>query len=146
MHRIGDLEDESGVTTDVLSGVPAVDEDVGDLIRPFEVEEETLPAKIRIDRERLAIPADPAAIRSRFVERIGCIPRVGKVDALPGAVVEIGGRGALDGSRRITPLIIDGVTDARRFCARKSRRHADRGKKLGHQLCTVPSVFRFTGR
>src|SRR5207247_1875956 len=43
-HRIGDLEDESGVTTDVLSGVPAVDEDVGDLIGSFEVEEETLPA------------------------------------------------------------------------------------------------------
>ena len=121
----------------MLSGVPAVDEDVGDLIGAFEVEEEALPAKIGVDRERLAIPADPAAIRSRFVERIGCISRVRQIDVLPGAVVEAGGRSALDVSRRITPLIVDGGSDARGFCPRKGRRHADRGKKLRHQLCIV---------
>ena len=117
----------------MLSGVPAVDEDVGDLIGAFEVEEEALPAKIGVDRERLAIPADPAAIRSRFVERIGCIPRVGQVDALPAAVIEVGGRGALDRSRCITPLIVDGGSDARSD-SRKNGCRARRGQdERGHE-------------
>ena len=91
---VGHVESEGRVATDVRAHALPVHEDLGDLIRAFEIEEELLPAQRRVEPKRLPIPAGAAPVSLRFVEGVLRVPRVREGYPLPAGIVEAG-RGGL---------------------------------------------------